>query len=98
MSSLDYTVPRDQQRTPIWWGLSSVDGVTPVPIAINSSTNKPLMEIGTSVSAVIANLPQTLPREGNRIPCLGGVSNTDSTVILPVSVNPATGAILAQTT
>lgn len=92
------TVIRDQSRIPIWWGLSSVDGTTLVPIAIDSTTLKPKFEIGTSVSAVIANLPQTLPRDGNRIPCIGGQSNADSSVIIPISVNPTTGAILAQTT
>ncbi len=98
MSAQDYSILRDQNRIPIWWGLSSVDGVTPVAIAIDSATNKPLMEIGTSVSAVIANLKVTFPRDGNRIPCVGGRSSADSTVVIPLSVNPATGAILAQTT
>jgi len=91
------SVLRDQNRIPIWWGLSSVDGVTPVPIAINQSTGKVKMEIGTTVSAVMSNLPQTLPRDENRIPCLAGVSNTNSSQLIPVSVNPATGAVLAQT-
>jgi len=91
------SVIRDQSRIPVWWGLSSVDGTTLVPIKINSTTGKVLMEIGTSVSAVIANLPSTLPRDENRISCLGGVSNANSSVIIPVSVNPSTGAILAQT-
>lgn len=98
MSAQDYTIPRDQSRTPIWWGLSSVDGVTPVAIAVDGSTLKAKFEIGTSVSAVIANLPSTLPRDGNRIPCLGGISNADGRTIIPLSVNPVTGAILAKST
>lgn len=92
------TVIRDQNRVPIWWGLSSVDGVSLTPISINQVTGRAKMEIGTSVSAVIANLPQTLPRDENRIPCVGGQSTANSSVIIPLSVNPATGAILAQTT
>lgn len=92
------SVIRDQNRIPIWWGLSSTDGTSLVPIQVNSSTGKVKMEIGTSVSAVISVLPSTTSRDENRIPCLSGVSSTDSAVILPVSVNPATGAILAQTT
>lgn len=90
------SIIRDQNRVPIWWGLSSIDGVTPVPIAIDSVTGKPLMEIGVSVSAVITALTASLPRDENRIPCIGGVSNADNTII-PISVNPVTGAILAQT-
>lgn len=97
MSAQDYTVLRDQNRVPIWWGLSSVDGVTPVPIAVSASTGQPLMEIGTSVSAVIANLKTSFPRDGNRIPCVGGQSNADSSVVIPLSVNPTTGAILVST-
>jgi len=89
------SVIRDQNRVPVWWGLSSVDGKTLVPISINSSTGKPMFEIGTSISAVISNIPETIPRDENRIPCLTGVSNTDSSVRIPVSVNPTTGAILA---
>lgn len=95
---LDTSVRRDQQRRPIWWGVSSVDGVTLVPIQISASTGRLAMEIGTSTMPVMSAIPTTLPREGNRIPCLGGVSSTNAAVILPVSVNPTNGAIQAQTT
>jgi hypothetical protein len=92
-----FSALRDANRIPIWWGLSSVDGVTPTPIQVDSATGKPKMEIGTSVSAVIAHLKTNLSRDDNHIPCVGGQSNADSTIIIPVSVNPTTGAILAQT-
>lgn len=97
MSAQDYQVLRDQNRVPIWWGISSVDGVTPEPISIDSSTGKAKIEIGTSTMPVIAILPESLPRDGNRIPCLGGQSNADSSVVIPISVNPITGAIQAET-
>ena len=90
------SVIRDANRIPAWWGVSSVDGVTLVPIAVNSSTGKVKMEIGTSVMAVMSAIPTNIPREENRIPCLAGVS-TDGVTILPVSVNPTTGAIQATT-
>ena len=93
-----FSAIRDSNRIPIWWGLSSTDGVTPTPISVNSATGKVKMEIGVSVSAVIANLKTNLSRDDNRIPCVGGVSSTDSSVTIPVSVNPTTGAILMQTT
>lgn len=92
------SVLRDQNRDPIMWGVSSVDGVTLVPIQVDLAAGGVLIEIGTSTSASMSHLTGSLPRDENRIPCLGGQSNTDSSVILPVSVNPATGAILAQTT
>lgn len=91
------SVIRDQNRIPIWWGVSSIDGVTLVPIAIDSVSGKPLMEIGTSTMAVMSAIPSTIPREENRIPALAGLS-TDTMTIIPISVNPATGAIQAQTT
>lgn len=98
MATSDFSALRDQNAKPIYWGLSSVDGVTPVAIAIDSVSRNLKMEIGTSVSAVIAHLPNQIPVDGNRIPCLAGQSSTDATVVIPVSVNPSTGAILAQTT
>lgn len=75
-----------------------MDGVTPVPIAISSSTGNVQFEIGTSTMPIMTLLNGSLPRDGNRIPCLGAVSSTDNTVVIPISVNPVTGAIQAQTT
>lgn len=98
MSQQDYTAPRDQSRNVIWWGISSVDGVTPTPIGIDSFSGELMMEFGSSTMPVMANLTGSLPREGNRIPCLGGVSNDGLHTIIPVSVNPSTNAIQASTT
>lgn len=97
MSAQDFSALREQNRIPIWWGISSIDGITPTPIQVNASTGKPKMEIGTSVMPVMSQLNGSLPRDGNRIPCIGGVSNTDNSVVIPISVNPTTGAIQAQT-
>ncbi len=92
-----FSALREQDRLPIWWGISSVDGSTPTPILIDSVTGAVKMEVGVSVMPVMAILPKSFPRDDNRIPCVGGQSNTDSTVIIPISVNPSTGAIQAQT-
>ena len=96
MSQQDYSFLREQNRIPIWWGISSEDGITPVPIMINPSNGRVKMDIGTSTMPVISYLNGSLPRDGNRVPCIGGQSSTDSTVVIPVSVNPLTGAIQAQ--
>lgn len=98
MSTLDSTVIRDGNRKPIWWGISSLDGITLVPIKVNSSTGGFVSENGVSVMPVMSALPTTLPRDGNRIPCIGGVSNDANNTIIPVSVNPLSGAIQIQTT
>ena len=89
---------KDQNRVPVWFGVSSVDGISPTLININSSTGRVLMEIGTSVSASINAATKRAIRDQNFLPVHGGVSTADSSVWLPLSVNPATGAILAQTT
>jgi hypothetical protein len=98
MTTLDLTVIRDGNRKTIWWGVSSVDGTTLVPIQINSTNGGAKWEVGVSVMPVVSALPTTLPRDGNRIPCLGGQSNDSNNVIIPVSVNPSTGAVQVQTT
>lgn len=91
------SVIRDKNRVTIWWGVSSTNGTTLTPIQIDNSTGYPLMEIGVSTMAVMSSLPTALPRDENRIPCLAGVSNANSAQFIPISVNPATGAIQAST-
>lgn len=88
---------RDKNRVPVWFGLSSVDGVTPTLIKVNS-LGQMAMEIGTSVSVVITVGTQIDLRDMNHLTCHGGVSNADTSIFIPLSVNPATGAVLAQTT
>lgn len=95
---INTSVIRDKNRVTVWWGVSSVDGVTLVPIQTDATTGAMEMEDGVSVMPVMSALPAALPREGNRIPCLAGVSNTNSSVFIPVSVNPATGAVQVQST
>jgi hypothetical protein len=89
---------RDQNFVTTWLGISSVDGFTLVPIKVNESDGTMAMEIGVSVMPVMASLPAALPRDNNRVTVLGGVSSADTTVVLPLSVNPVTGAVQAQTT
>jgi hypothetical protein len=91
------SVIRDQNGKPIWWGVSSVDGVSLVPIQVDG-LGFVLVEDGTSTMAVMSTVPITFPRDANRIPCIGGVSSADPALILPISVNPATGAIQVQST
>lgn len=91
-------VIRDQNHVPIWWGVSSVDGYTLVPIERDSATGRMKMEIGTSTMAVMSSLQVFFERDANAIPCIGGQSSVDATKVIPISVNPANGAVQAQTT
>lgn len=88
---------RDNNRVVTWFGVSSVDGVTPVQIKATATGF--LVEDGVTVMPVITNgVPIDAFRDNNRATCIMGQSNTDSTVYIPVSVNPLTGAIQIQTT
>lgn len=97
MATYDTSVRRDENRVTIWWGLSSVDGTTLVPIQVSSTTGYPILEDGVTTMPVMSSLPAALPRDGNGVPCFAGQSSTDSSVFIPVSVNPTTGAIQIQT-
>lgn len=94
--TLNQTVIRDENREPIWWGVSSVDGITLVPIQVDSSTGAIKVEDGVSTMPVMSAIPTTLPRDGNRVACVAGVDDSD--IIIPISVNPDTGAVQVQTT
>lgn len=39
-----------------------------------------------------------LIRDDNRVPVIGGVSNTDTTLILPIRLNPLTNRVLVEAT
>lgn len=92
------SVIRDGNREPVWFGVSSTDGVSLVAIQVNSSNGGMKIEDGTSVLPIISAIPSTIPRDENRVTATAGISSTNSATFIPVSVNPATGAILIQST
>lgn len=85
---------RDGNDVPTWLGLSCVDGVTPVPIKVNSSNGGVECDF-TSVTS-FTPAPST-KRDDNQVPIKTGISTTSATTILPVYVNPTTGGILMET-
>ena len=98
VAPIDTSVIRDGNRQSIWWGVSSTDGTTLVPIQVDSSNYGVVVSDGTSTMAVMADIPEAMPRDGNRRTCVCAVSSADSTLLIPLSVDPATGAIQVQTT
>lgn len=81
---------KDQNRIPVLMGVSYVDGVTLVPIKIDSTNG------GVEVDAVntfSGTVNTTALRDENHVPILMGVNSVDGTQI-PVYVNPTTGGIL----
>lgn len=82
---------RDDNAVPTWLGVSCVDGVTPIRIAINPATGGVKVDDTTVISVTPAYVGS---RDANQVPVKYGISDASSTVMLPVYVNPANGAIL----
>lgn len=84
---------RDDNDTPILWGVSHVDGVTPVQVHFDSSRNMMVdttttIEFDPSVNALVvpSNVKLAL-----------ATSSTDNKTIRPWVVNASTGAVLIET-
>lgn len=67
---------RDQNRIVVGWGVSSVDGVTPVPITIDP-VSKRLRCISVGSTTVATGDPvRVAPRDGNGVPAKMGVDSS----------------------
>lgn len=83
---------RDDNGVPSWLGLSSTDGITPVRILVNSSNGG----VRVDTTTTIAFTPRTTAgRDANDVATKLGVQSGANNV-LPVYVNPLTGAILVD--
>lgn len=87
---------KDENSVSSWIGVSCVDGVTPIRITINPATGGFSVDT-TTVISFTPDPKQATIRDANQVPVKTGVSSTNSSVILPLYVNPATGAILIST-
>ncbi len=85
---------KDDNAYPTLIGISCVDGVTPVRVAINPSNGAILVDTTTVISVTPAYTTQV---DGNDMPIGKGVSSTNENVILPWYVHPDTGAVLIET-
>lgn len=85
---------KDDNGYGTWWGISSIDGVTPVQIKFNP-VNKG-MEVDL-VHTIQFTPPKHFPPVGdNSVPVLKGVSSSDHKTVLPFYVYPPTGAVLIE--
>lgn len=84
---------KDDNGYPTIFGISCVDGVTPVRIQFSSTTGGMKTDDTTAISVTPAMRTAT---DDNDQPVAKGVSSTDSSVVLPWYVNPATGAVLIE--
>ena len=89
---------RDQNHVPSKLGVLFSDGVTLVPIKIDSVTNAMMVNRTDVVDAAILALyaaGKPIPRDSNNVPAWCGQSNTDATVSYPIFVD-ADGAVLVD--
>ncbi len=88
------TSQKDDNGKNTVWGISCVDGTTPVKVQWLPNG---YMKLDTTT--VISVTPKEITQlDGNSVPVAKGVSHSNSKVILPWYVNPTTGAVLATTT
>lgn len=84
--------PRDQNHIFAKMGVWCVDGITPIPIAINPVGGGIMVD---SVSTISYNPADIAPRDGDYQTVWLGQSSTSNSV-LPINVN-ALGAVLIAT-
>lgn len=77
-----------------WFGISSIDGVTPVQIVFDATTHGMLID---TVHTIAFTPPKHFPPVGaNSVPVLKGVSTANAKTVLPWYVYPTTGAVLVE--
>lgn len=84
---------RDGNRITTLMGVSSVDGVTPLPIQVDEITGK-LRAIAVGISSTLAT-DQPAKRDGNSVIGMLGVS-TDGITPIPFSVDESNNGLRIQ--
>ncbi len=92
MTQPSITTQKDDNDVGAIFGISCVDGVSPVRIKIHTNGG-----ILTDTTTVISVVPIEITQlDANSVPVAKGVSSANSKTILPWYVNPATGAVLTD--
>ena len=86
---------RDENQIPGLLATSNADGVTPVPVTVDPSTQALGVSNGTSGSDLSGDIAS---RDENGVPVFMGVSSADGVTPVPIYADPATGKILIKTT
>lgn len=84
----------DDNGKPIYYGVSHIDGVTPVAIAFNPTNRAMLLDLATAIEF---NATQGAAST-NRYLFAKATSDAGTKTILPWVVNASTGAVLATET
>ncbi len=92
MSQPNVTTQKDDNGSNSIFGISCVDGVTPVKIQFSSNAGM-LVDTTTVISITPTEITQL---DANSVPVAKGVSSANAKVILPFYVVPSTGAVLTD--
>lgn len=84
---------RGDNDEPILWGVSHVDGITPVQIKFDPSTRIMLVDDTTTISFNPATVSNVLVVPSN-VKFATATSSSDNTTVRPWVVNATTGAVL----
>lgn len=85
-------VVRDQNYVPVLMGVSSSDGITPVPIQIDPVSGRVLVNI-TIIASETPTVVTRIPRDNNFVPVLAGASTSDGITVLPIHISASTGGV-----
>lgn len=81
---------RDDNDTPILWGVSHLDGITPVQVQFDSSREM-MVDIMTSIAFDPAINASVVP---DNVKLAMSTSSADNTTVRPWVVHATTGAVL----
>lgn len=84
---------RDDNDESILWGVSHLDGITPVQVKFNASPRSIMIDTVTSIAFDPAVNASVVP---NNVKLAKATSSSDNTMIRPWVVNASTGAILVS--
>lgn len=86
---------RGDNDEPILWGVSHVDGITPVQVKFTSARNI-MVDTATAIVFNPATVPTKLVVPAN-VKLATATSSADNTTVRPWVVNATTGAVLVAT-
>lgn len=85
---------RDDNDLPIVWGVSHLDGVTPVQVKFDIATRAMMVDSMTSIAFDPSVDASVVP---SNVKLAMATSATDNTTVRPWVVNASTGAVLIDT-
>lgn len=85
---------RTDNDTPILWGVSHLDGITPVQVKFDPATRAIMVDTTTSIAFDPSIDASVVP---NNVQLAMATSSSDNTTIRPWVVNATTGAVLIDT-